>query len=94
MFVVDGTNSPITIYGLLNLNATGVGNDAGETDPYNDTGEGFMKLNKYLTIDEDVGSGQVAREGGNPNAQEVSPWFTVPDSIPPKFRGQSPLRRL
>ena len=40
-----------------------------------------MKLNKYLTIDEDVGSGRVANEAGD-GEQEVAPWFSVQVKVP------------
>ena len=73
MFVKDGDGSPIDLYGMFDAN--GDGDTA-------DDGEGFIKLNKYLTIDEDVGSGQVEDEGGDADAQEVSPWFTIQTALP------------
>ena len=81
MYVVDGNNSPITLYGTVNDNddTNAPGNDGGI--PVNPA-EGFHKLNKYLTIDEDVGSGQVDQEGGDEDAQEVSPWFSIQTNIP------------
>ena len=70
MFVVDGDDSPISLYGTFD--ADGGGSDS---DP------DFMKLNKYLAIDEDVGSGRIMNESGN-NEQEVAPWFSVRVAIP------------
>ena len=69
MFVVDGDGSPITLYGMFD--SDGVGTE----DPE------FKKLNKYLNIDEDVGSGRVEDEGGD-DIQEVAPWFSVQVEIP------------
>ena len=66
MYVVDGNDSPISIYG--NYTPSG-----GTTT--------FMKLNKYLTIDEDVGSGRIANEAGD-DEQEVAPWFSVQVKVP------------
>ena len=75
MFVVDGDNSPITLYGNVTRPD---GPDAGE-----DPDVTFEKLTgKYLVIDEDVGSGQVENEGENEDAQEVSPWFTIKTAVP------------
>ncbi len=67
MYVVDGNDSPISIYGIY---------DGDNDDDLTDEGDGFMKLNKYLTIDEDVGSGRIANESGG-DEQEVAPWFSV-----------------
>ena len=64
-----GDDSPITLYG--NYDADGAGAGAAV----------FQKLNKYLAIDEDVGSGRVPNESGN-NEQEVAPWFSVRVEIP------------
>ena len=66
MFVVDGDGSPISLYGTI----------SGLTD-----GNGFKKLNTYLGIDEDVGSGRVEGEGGD-EIQEVAPWFSVQVEVP------------
>ena len=66
MYVVDGNDSPITIYGTYDAD----GPNASVSQPV------FMKLNKYLKIDEDVGSGRIADEAGN-DEQEVAPWFSV-----------------
>ena len=71
MFVVDGDDSPISLYGLFDKD--------GQFETTTDDQE-FMKLNKYLAIDEDVGSGRVEGEGGAGNA-EVAPWFSVQTSI-------------
>ena len=67
MFVVEGDDSPISLYGTV----------AGLTDT---TKNGFQKINNYLAIDEDVGSGRVDDETGNSEA-EVAPWFSVKASI-------------
>ena len=68
MFILDGRdNSPISLYGMYDADGAG----AGEPE--------FMKLNKYLTIDEDVGSGRNMDDG---LGDEVSPWFSVKVSIP------------
>ena len=69
MFVVDGDDSPITLYGMYDSDGTG------QADPV------FMKLNSYLGIDEDVGPGRVLNETGNDEA-EVAPWFSVKTDIP------------
>ena len=70
MFVVDGDDSPISLYGIFDTDGQ-----------FNTTGDqSFVKLNKYLAIDEDVGSGRVEGEGGAGNA-EVAPWFSVQTSI-------------
>ena len=69
MFVVDGDGSPISLYGTFDADGTG------------DSNPEFMKLNTYLVIDEDVGSGRVVNETGN-DELEVAPWFSVRESIP------------
>ena len=71
MFVVDGDDSPISLYGIIDT-------DGGLATP---EGQNFEKLNKYLAIDEDVGSGRTEGEGGEGNAA-VAPWFSVRTSIP------------
>ena len=73
MYVVDGNDSPISIYGSFDINNDGDLEDAGDV--------AFMKLNKYLKIDEDVGSGRIANEAGN-DEQEVAPWFSVRVEVP------------
>ena len=70
MFVVDGDDSPIGIYGTFD--ADGIGTTSSPV---------FMRLNDYLSIDEDVGSGRVVNESGN-GEQEVAPWFSVRVQIP------------
>ena len=67
MFTVDGDDSPINLYGnyVASTGATPV----------------FQKLNKYLGIDEDVGSGRVMNETGA-GEQEVAPWFSVKTALP------------
>ena len=70
MYVVDGDNSPITLYG--NVSRPG---------PNDTTLVTFEKLTgKYLDIDEDVGSGRIDGEGGLTG--EVSPWFTIKTRVP------------
>ncbi len=64
MFTVDGDGSPISLYGTY------------DADGDNGGAPVFMKLNNYLGIDEDVGSGRVKGEGHLDN-QEVAPWFSV-----------------
>ncbi len=68
MFIVEGDDSPISIYGMVTSN------------PALDT-DGFQKLNKYLNIDEDVGSGRIDDESGD-GEDEVAPWFSVSVHIP------------
>ena len=79
MFVVDGDDSPISLYGLIGVDdpaaPDGVIDDAAATTTT------FVKLNKYLAIDEDVGSGRITNETGNSEA-EVAPWFSVKVLIP------------
>ncbi len=70
MFTVDGDGSPISLYGLYDADGS-----TGTDEPK------FMKLNKYLAIDEDVGSGRVEGEGGE-GTPEVAPWFSVRVSLP------------
>ena len=70
MHVVDGNDSPIDIYGEYDPDGSG-----------NASQPVFMKLNKYLTIDEDVGSGRIANEAGG-GEQEVAPWFSVQVKVP------------
>ncbi len=75
MFVVAGDDSPISLYGLIGADANGNGViDTPAT-------AAFEKLNKYLAIDEDVGSGRIADETGE-SEQEVAPWFSVRVQIP------------
>jgi hypothetical protein len=72
MFVTQGDDSPINLYGTFDS----------DSDPSTTVqGDGFQKLNKYLNIDEDVGSGRVVNESGD-NEEEVAPWFSVKLAIP------------
>ena len=65
MFTVDGDGSPISLYGTYTTSS----------------GTEFKKLNTYLSIDEDVGSGRVEDEAG-PGTEEVAPWFSVKVAVP------------
>ena len=66
-----GDDSPIDIYGILDTDGD-----------LNTPADGkFQKLNKYLPIDEDVGSGRDFDETGE-EEPEVAPWFSVRASIP------------
>ncbi len=70
MFTVDGDDSPINLYGMYDADGTGT-----------DANPEFRKLNNFLGIDEDVGSGRVANETGE-GEQEVAPWFSVQVALP------------
>ncbi len=63
-----GDDTPISLYGMYDADGDGTDHTAE-----------FVKLNKYLGIDEDVGSGRNADDG---EGDEVAPWFSVQVSVP------------
>ena len=82
MYTVEGNDSPITLFGFYDDDGGAAGCAIGTVGTHGDTC-GFRKLNQYLKIDEDVGSGTGEEEtsGANP-APEVAPWFSVRVSLP------------
>ena len=76
MFTRPDDNTPISLYGLFDPNGATDDNDS-DDDPEDQAK--FVKVNKYLNIDEDVGPGRTVADG---QGAEVSPWFSVKVEIP------------